>query len=91
MRGVGILLVGKRIAQDGGDESNHRLDHHQRRGLPTGEATQLKKKKAPAKKADEAAAETPAEEKTEATEAVVEAAAEAPAEAAAESAEPAAE
>ena len=75
-------------------------------GGSTGEATQLKKKKAPAKKADEAAAETPAEEKTEATEAVVEAAAEekteateavveaaaeAPAEAAAESAEPAAE
>jgi small subunit ribosomal protein S16 len=59
-------------------------------GGPSGEATQLKKKKAPAKKADEAASET-VEEKAEATEAVVEAAAEAPAEAAAESAEPAAE
>lgn len=56
-------------------------------GGPSGEATQLKKKKAPAKKAEEAAAETVAETASEDTEAVVEA----PAEAAAESAEPAAE
>ena len=60
-------------------------------GGPTGEATQLKKKKAPVKKADEAVAETAAEENADATEAVVEAVVEAPAEAVAESAEPAAE
>ena len=70
-------------------------------GAPSGEATQLKKKKAPAKKAeaavDDAAAEAPAEAAVEeaAAEAPVEAVvdAEAPAEAdgAAESAEPAAE
>lgn len=58
-------------------------------GAPSGEATQLKKKKAPAKKAEEKPEDAPAAE----AEPVVEAPAEAPveAEAAAESAEPAAE
>ena len=51
-------------------------------GAPTGEAVQLKKKKAPAKKAEETPAE--AEETPAAAEAPAEAAAEAPAEAAAE-------
>ncbi|MDA2991952.1 MAG: 30S ribosomal protein S16 [Actinomycetota bacterium] len=70
-------------------------------GAPSGEATQLKKKKAPAKKAEdkvEEKAEEKAEEKTEEApvadaEPVVEAPVEAPveAEAAAESAEPTAE
>ena len=50
-------------------------------GAPTGEAVQLKKKKAPAKKADEAVAAAPAEA---AAEAAAEPAAEAPAEPAAE-------
>jgi small subunit ribosomal protein S16 len=58
-------------------------------GAPTGEAVQLKKKKAPAKKADEAVAAAPAEA---AAEAAAEPAAEAPAEPVVEApAEPAAE
>ena len=70
-------------------------------GAPSGEATQLKKKKAPAKKAeaaaDDAAAEAPAEAVVEdapseaPAEAAVDAEAPAEADAAAESAEPAAE
>ena len=58
-------------------------------GGPSGEATQLKKKKAPAKKADEPAAEVTAEAPE--PEASAEAVAEAAAEPATESAEPAAE
>ena len=67
-------------------------------GAPTGEATQLKKKKAPAKKAEpaeekaeEAAAPEPAAETPAETPAEAEAADEAPAEAAAEPAESAQE
>ena len=59
-------------------------------GAPTGEATQPKKKKAPAKKAAAAAAEPAADADAEPAAEAVEAAAEA-AEPAAESAEPAAE
>ncbi|MDA2951204.1 MAG: 30S ribosomal protein S16 [Actinomycetota bacterium] len=58
-------------------------------GAPSGEATQLKKKKAPAKKAEEKTEEAPVADAEPAVEAPVEAPVEA--EAAAESAEPTAE